>query len=391
MSNFNKFENIRPFYDSEVNAALVSILEEPLLKAIMEFAFPEMPNQDWKNQLKNIHTTQDFQAQIVSKILYRLLSLTAEHVTAEGFDTLEKQTAYLFLSNHRDIVLDTSLINLKLFEQDMILTASAIGDNLVRMPFLNKLAKINRNFLVLRGLTPREMLQSSKLLSEYIFTLVTESKRSVWMAQREGRTKDGNDATNPGILKMLAMAAGKENLVTYFKKLNIVPISISYEYDPTDVLKIPELLANRNNEKYVKAEEEDFNSISKGIMGQKKRIHLKMGTPLNATLETLHEMDNANQQIKAIAQMIDNQVIENYKLWSTNYIAADLLCQTTDYIAHYTADEKAFFVERMNKRINMNNPQEIDVFLSMYANPVFRKATILSEQKNWGSQLCQKI
>jgi hypothetical protein len=271
------------------------------------------------------------------------------------------------------------------------LTASAIGDNLVRMPFLNKLAKINRNFLVLRGLTPREMLQSSKLLSEYIFTLVTESKRSVWMAQREGRTKDGNDATNPGILKMLAMAAGKENLVTYFKKLNIVPISISYEYDPTDVLKIPELLANRNNEKYVKAEEEDFNSISKGIMGQKKRIHLKMGTPLNATLETLHEMDNANQQIKAIAQMIDNQVIENYKLWSTNYIAADLLCQTTDYIAHYTADEKAFFVERMNKRINMNNPQEIDVFLSMYANPVFRKATILSEQKNWGSQLCQKI
>jgi hypothetical protein len=111
MSNFNKFENIRPFYDSEVNAALVSILEEPLLKAIMEFAFPEMPNQDWKNQLKNIHTTQDFQAQIVSKILYRLLSLTAEHVTAEGFDTLEKQTAYLFLSNHRDIVLDTSLIN----------------------------------------------------------------------------------------------------------------------------------------------------------------------------------------------------------------------------------------------------------------------------------------
>lgn len=379
MTNTNKFDTIRPFYDEEVNPALISVLEDPLLKAIMEFAFPDLSVETWKNQLRNIHSTQDFQAQIVSKILYRLLSVTASGVTSSGFDSLDKDIAYLYLSNHRDIVLDTSLINLKLFENDLILTASAIGDNLVRMPFLNILAKINRNFLVLRGLSPRELLQSSKILSEYIYTLVTEGKRSVWLAQREGRTKDGNDATNPGILKMLAMAGGRENVVTYFKKMNIVPIAISYEYDPTDALKIPELLANANNEKYVKAENEDFNSIAKGIMGQKKGIHIEVGTCLNEELDRIEHLENTNQQIQMIAQIIDRQIIKNYKLWSSNYIAADLRTQSTHYATHYTAEEKNFFIERMNNRIDATNSQIVDLFLSMYANPVLRKEAILSE------------
>jgi 1-acyl-sn-glycerol-3-phosphate acyltransferase len=379
MSNTNKFDAIRPFYDSEVNAAIISILEEPFLEAIMAFTFPDLTTEAWKNQLKNIHSTQAFQAQIVSKILYRLLSVTASRVTENGFENLDKNTAYLYMSNHRDIVLDTSLINLKLFEHDLILTASAIGDNLVRMPFLNILAKINRNFLVLRGLSPREMLQSSKNLSEYIFTLLTETRRAVWLAQREGRTKDGKDATNPGILKMLAMAGGKENLVTYFKKMNIVPISISYEYDPTDALKIPELLASANNQKYVKAENEDFNSIVKGIMGQKKGIHLEVGTCLNDELDSIAHIENANQQIQMITQIIDQQIIKNYKLWSSNYIAADLLQNNEQYAQYYTAEEKAFFEKRMHNSIDASNPQIVNLFLSMYANPVFRKTAILTE------------
>ena len=142
MSNINKFDKIRPFYDEEVNAAIISILDEPFLKSIMEFAFPDLSAETWKNQLKNIHSTQAFQAQIVANVLYRLLSVTSSGVTENGFENLDKNTAYLYMSNHRDIVLDTSLINLKLYEHDLILTASAIGDNLVRMPFLNILAKI---------------------------------------------------------------------------------------------------------------------------------------------------------------------------------------------------------------------------------------------------------
>lgn len=380
MTENSQFDKIRPFYDREVNAAIRSILNEPMLKTIMDFAFPDMTEAAWKAALSDIHTTQDFQAQIVSKILYRVLSATSSGVSTSGFENLDTNTAYLYISNHRDIVLDTSLLNLTLFEHNMILTASAIGDNLVRMPFLNTLAKINRNFLVLRGLSPRELLMSSKLMSEYILSLVDTDNRSVWLAQREGRTKDGNDLTHPGILKMLSIAAGKGNLVAYFKKLNIVPVSISYEYDPTDILKIPELLAKKRNEKYEKSENEDFNSIAKGIMGQKKGIHIHVGKPLNEALDSIENVDNANQQIKMITQMLDREIVGNYKLWTSNYIAADLLTQTTAYSAFYTAEEKAFFVERMEKRIDTSNQHIVEQFLAMYANPISHKQTVLTAE-----------
>ena len=380
MTENSQFDKIRPFYDREVNAAIRSILNEPMLKTIMDFAFPDMTEAAWKAALSDIHTTQDFQAQIVSKILYRVLAATSSGVSTSGFENLDTNTAYLYLSNHRDIVLDTSLLNLTLFEHNMILTASAIGDNLVRMPFLNTLAKINRNFLVMRGLSPRELLMSSKLMSEYILSLVDTDKRSVWLAQREGRTKDGNDLTHPGILKMLSIAAGKGNLVAYFKKLNIVPVSISYEYDPTDILKIPELLAKKRNEKYEKSENEDFNSIAKGIMGQKKGIHIHVGKPLNEALDSIENVDNANQQIKMITQILDREIVGNYKLWTSNYIAADLLTQTTEYSAFYTAEEKAFFVERMEKRIDTSNQHIVEQFLAMYANPISHKQTVLTAE-----------
>ena len=378
MSASNKFDALRPYYDSEVNAAIRSVINDPMLATIMQFAFPEKTVSEWQAELLDIHSTQDFQGRIVSKMLDKVLAVSSEGVTTSGFDALDKETPYLFLSNHRDIILDTSLINLTLFRHNMILTASAIGDNLVKHPFLYTLARINRNFLVFRNLSPRELLQSSKLMSEYITTLITEEGRSVWVAQREGRTKDGLDATHPGVLKMLSMQADSQDLVGFFQKLNIVPISISYEYDPTDVLKIPELLASLNNEKYVKQPDEDFNTIIKGIMGAKKRIHIHAGAPLNEALESLRPLNNANQQIKALAQLLDNEIVGNYKLWPTNYIAADLRDESSAYSAHYTAAEKADFVQRMHKRVDVANAQAIDRFLAMYANPVANKARILA-------------
>lgn len=379
MSVSDKFDALRPYYDHEVNAAIQSVINDPMLATIMQFAFPEKSVAEWQAELLDIHSTQDFQAKIVSKMLDKVLAVSSEGVTTSGFDQLDKNKAYLFLSNHRDIILDTSLINLTLFRHNMILTASAIGDNLVKHPFLYTLARINRNFLVFRNLSPRELLQSSKLMSEYITMLVTEANRSVWVAQREGRTKDGLDATHPGVLKMLSMQADSQDLVSFFQNLNIVPISISYEYDPTDVLKIPELLAALNNEKYVKQPDEDFNTIIKGIMGAKKRIHIQAGQPMNAVLETLRPLNNANQQIKAFAQLLDNEIVGNYKLWPTNYIAADLLAQSEQYAAHYTAEEKADFIQRMHKRIDATNTQAIERFLAMYGNPVANKARLTEE------------
>ena len=208
-STDTKFDAIRPFYDHEVNQALRSISRDPMLFGIMRFAFPNKSDAEWQQHLASIDNTHAFQGEIVATILERVLAESSEGLTTSGFDKLDKQTPYLFISNHRDILLDTSLINLTLFKQHLILTASAIGDNLLKQPFLYTLSRINRNFIVQRGLPPRELLQSSRLMSEYIHQLITKENRSVWLAQREGRTKDGNDATHSGILKMLSMAAEK--------------------------------------------------------------------------------------------------------------------------------------------------------------------------------------
>lgn len=232
-----RFDAIRPYYDAEINKAIQKVVNHPMMKALMNFTFPEVNDEVWKEQLKRTYSIRDFQCNFIYESLQQVLKRSSDGLTTSGFEKLEKNTAYIFISNHRDIILDTSLLNASLFDHDLVMTASAIGDNLVKNPFLDVLAKLNRNFLVQRGLTPREMLQSSKLMSEYIGQLLLRENRSVWIAQREGRTKDGNDATHPGVLKMLAMGNDEANLMDYFKKIKIVPVSISYEYDPTDALK----------------------------------------------------------------------------------------------------------------------------------------------------------
>ena len=201
-----KFDAIRPFYDSEINEALQNVVNHPMMKALMNFTFPEVADAVWKEQLRKTHSIRDFQCNFIYESVQRVLEKSSDGLTTSGFENLQPNTSYLFISNHRDILLDTTLLNTALFEHGLVMTASAIGDNLVKKAFLNTLAKLNRNFLVQRGLTPREMLQSSKLLSEYIGNLLQHENRSVWIAQREGRTKDGNDETNPGVLKKIGRA-----------------------------------------------------------------------------------------------------------------------------------------------------------------------------------------
>ena len=211
-------------------------------------------------------------------------------------------------------------------------------------------------------------------MSEYISQLLLRENRSVWIAQREGRTKDGNDATHPGVLKMLAMGSDEENVIKYFKKIKIVPISISYEYDPTDALKMPQLMAEANNEVYVKAKNEDFNTLLSGIMGPKKRIHINVGKILDKELDAIGlEFENNNKQMQALAQVLDDAIINNYKLWPTNYIAYDIINATTEFSHKYTEDEKALFERRLEMRIDHSNEFLKQSFLAMYANPVVNK------------------
>ncbi len=367
----SRFDHIRPYYDTEVNQAIISVVDDPMMKAIMEFTFPEMEEEEWKSQLRRTHSIRDFQINFIYPAIKMVLKKSSEGLSYSGFEQLDQHTAYLFISNHRDIILDTSLLNYTLYNNGLMMTSSAIGDNLVKKPFLMTLSRLTRNFIVQRGLPARELLESSKLMSLYIQELLMHENRSVWIAQREGRTKDGNDATHKGVLKMISMARGEEPEMSYFKKLHIVPVSISYEYDPTDLLKMPELMAKSRAEVYVKEKNEDFVTVLNGIIGQKKRIHIHVGNPLDEEIDQIMtEVESANKQFQALCNVIDQKIISNFKLWPTNYIAHDLLHNCDQFKDEYTLEEKEAFEERFKKGVDQNDGVAVKNFLAMYANPV---------------------
>ena len=370
----SKFDSIRHYHDSEVQEALSSILNHPMFKSLIAFTFPEKSETELKEIFSSINSIDDFQSKFVYHSLQRVLAISSEGVTTSGFEKLDPDGAYLYISNHRDILLDTSLLNVLLMEHGKKLTASAIGDNLVKKSFVLARARLNRNFLVRRGLSPRELLMSSKLMSEFIYHMLSDEKRPVWIAQREGRTKDGNDATNPGVLKMIGMASDEKDVMDYFKKLKIVPVSISYEYDPTDKLKMPQLLAQLKDEVYIKGKNEDFVNIMSGLLGQKKHIHIHIGDVIDSEIDVIkEEFDSSNKQVQALANVLDREIISNYKLWPTNYIAYDVVHKSNKFENKYTENEKQVFLKRLGLRVDKENEPLLQGFLAMYSNPVVNK------------------
>ena len=375
------FDDIRFYKDDEVNDALKEYSRHPMVKALLQFTFPEMQFSDIEAIVHDCYSIADFQQRVIYLSVEKVLEKTSEGLSDNGFKDLDPSDSYFYISNHRDIILDTCLINYTLHNHDLVMTASAIGDNLVQKPFLMALSRLNRNFLVLRNQSPREMLKSSMKLSQYISHLLLEEKRSVWMAQREGRTKDGNDFTQQGVLKMLGMGKGDLDMLDYFEKLKIVPVAISYEFDPTDMLKMPEVLAKRMKEEYKKSANEDFNSIMQGAMGQKGRIQLNAGEPLSkADFDEIRKKNlSVNDQLKEVSNLIDNEIYRNYKLWPANYIAYDLLKNEERFEEYYTEKEKRQFDRRINRRVDVKNPLALNSYLLMYANPVINKMSLNEE------------
>jgi len=369
----SKFDHIRPYYDNEVNEALQLHMQHPMFKVLLQFTFPDKSPKEIESVLKECHSIHDFQTKVIYKSVQNLLEKSSEGFSTRGFDSLNGKETYLYISNHRDIVLDTSLLNVALMDNGLVSTASAIGDNLVQKDFLMALSKLNRNFLVLRGTSPRELLRSSQLLSEYMLYLIEEG-RSVWVAQREGRTKNGSDVTQQGVLKMITMAKGDIPIMEYLKKLNIVPVAISYEYDPTDTLKIPEIVAREENLPYVKTANEDFNSILKGALGNKKHIEIaceKLSPDIYDRIE--QEAQSDNDKLQLFAREIDRAIYRNYKLWPSNYVAYDLYHKTQEYVLNYSDKDKRQFERRIERRVDADIQLEVDSFLLMYANPVINQ------------------
>ena len=384
------FEDIRPYNDNEINAALKRITLEPSFFEIINYLFPSTPRDAITSRINSISSVFEFQKKIMYPAFRTAIKKTSNGFTCTGFDNISYEDSYLFISNHRDIFLDSAILQMFLIEHNFKTTQTAIGNNLIVSSLVNDIARTNKMFTTIRnGTTSKEMYGSSKLLSAYIRHTITDKQTSVWISQRNGRTKDGDDKTHVGLLKMLSVS-DNNGFIEDFRALNIVPVSISYEYEPCDALKVKELYLSQNSS-YKKSRDEDIKSIVSGIKEQKGGIHLSVGMPINNELLTLNKIENNNDKIKQLALLIDNQIYKNYKLWKTNYIAADILSNETQYLgSEYTKEEKELFQEYIAKRLDSLLPTlhgltdtKADItllhemFLKLYATPVYNTQKLL--------------
>ncbi len=370
-----EFEDIRPLHDSEVKEGIARLLSVKEFRGMVEYAFQgKVPFEQVEQQLRQIETVKQFQSGLITKMLGFVIAKTSEEFTFSGLEHIEKDKAYLFLSTHRDIVLDSALMNLVLNDNDYDTARIAIGDNLVKEPWINDLVRLNKSFIVKRGKQGKDKVMASMQLSKYIAHSIINDNESVWIAQREGRTKDGIDKTQPGLIKMLSIA-GRKNPVEHLRQLNIVPVTIAYEYNPCDALLLPELLAKSEEREYVKGPMEDLISMMKGIEGKKGRIHLNFGTPLNTISDNLSQVTE-EKFVNEVVALADQEIYDTFKLFPTNFIACDLLNKNIKWGDKYTSDEKATFEKVMSSRLsNVEGDAEKlrQIYLKMYANPVIKR------------------
>ena len=379
MSQFNE---IRPYEAEEMQQAFEDLLADRQFSLVLKGFAPWMPkavrNALLRMLFRGVKTPLDFQMRfmkpVVKYIIWKYSNGTTFddkklHTKEQTINTLDR---YTFVSNHRDIVLDSAFLDLLLVEAGYPTTVEiGIGDNLLIYPWIRRLVRMNKAFTVRRGLSPKEMLASSKLMSEYIHYAVTQKKENIWIAQREGRAKDSDDRTQESVLKMLAMGGD-------LRELNIVPLTISYEYDPCDYLKAQEFQQKRDNPAFKKSRQDDLDNMKTGIFGYKGRVHYHCGTPINAWIDEIKDLPR-NEFFAELARRMDVEIHEGYQLFPCNYIALDELRGTTEYSAYYTQKDKTKFDEYLAgqiAKVKLHNRDEKflrERMLTMYANPAINK------------------
>ena len=384
MIDLSEFESISPYTDAEAAEALSKLAEYPLLSQVSQHFFPEEEPVFLKNLLKSIKTIDEFQVLVMQKFVRWVLEHTAKNFSYDSIANIDPAKKFLALSNHRDIIMDPAITQLVLYTNGVPMTEIAVGDNLITNKTIEWLIRSNRMIKVVRGISARELYLSSQLLSKYIRLNITENRSSIWLAQRQGRTKNGYDITEQGLLKMLDMS-GKADFQTNFEELNIIPMSISYEYEPCDVLKARELVISRKH-KYVKADGEDLNSIMVGIMQQKGNIHLNIGTQLTSDEIAAAALCDKNDRYQLIRHAVDLRVIDGYKLWKNNYVAYDLLNHSFKYSEKYDISDIERFVAYMEHQLDtvekeINREDLRRIFLGIYANPVVTKELLIKEKQ----------
>lgn len=367
------FEDIRPYKDNEVAEKLPQLLNEAQFQGALSSIHPDLPFELLKKQLLQISSIKELQAKMIVPALENFLKNTVTKLNNKGLEKLDKNQNYLFVSTHRDIVMDSALMNYILLKNGFNTAEIAIGDNLLSIPWVVDLVKLNKSFIVKRSLPNEQKLDASLQLSAYISHTLKEKKESIWIAQRSGRSKDGNDLTNPSLLKMFYLAEDSTPFYEHIQSLNICPVSIAYEYNPCDYLTIPELIQTAKGEKYVKAPKEDVTHMLTGIQGYKGQVTVSFGKPINSEIEELKDIKNRNAFFNALAQRIDAEIHQTYELMPSNYIAYDLLNEKATFQKHYSAEQKQGFIEYMENRLKKVEEEEAlkrKAFLGAYANPV---------------------
>jgi hypothetical protein len=362
------FEDIRPYYDSEVNAAVHRIVAEPTFELMLQFLFPDQPHQPIIDNLKNAHSAEAFQRQFMHPAVYAILDKTSAGLTCSGFDALPKNEGFLFISNHRDIVLDAAILQVLLYDHGLDSSEISFGDNLMYNQFVIDMGKVNKMYTVFRSGNIKEFYRNSLLLSSYLRNSLTVEKHSAWIAQRNGRTKNGDDRTEIALLKMLNMS-GNKSIARNLRELNIVPMTVSYEFEPCCRSKVFELYSRAKTGGYTKQPGEDLMSILNGFRQYKGGVHIAV----DSILQIDNEIDGlaGNDAFGNIAGTIDRSVYKHYKLWPNNYIAHDLYYENEEYRSKYTTNQKGVFLQYMEKELQGldGDRNELEkILLLIYAN-----------------------
>ena len=375
MTTSNEFDDIRSYNDEEVQEVIDRLLQDSEFQQIISFIFPEQKKEDMAAWLRSFQSKHDFQHQLIKLLVCRITDKCVDSLECTGFENIRQNESYTFISNHRDIVMDAALLCLLLSREGYETTEIAIGDNLLIRSWIKDLVRLNKSFIVKRGVGIRQMLEVSQHLSRYIHYTITQKKESIWIARREGRAKDSNDRTQESVLKMLTMSGGADYRRTILD-LNIVPLSLSYEYDPCDFLKAKELQQRRDNPDFKKSPADDLENMQTGIFGYKGRIHFQFGQPIHSDLEKIAAEIPKTEWFSKVASLIDREIFRNYLFFPINYIAYDRLEGGNRFSDRYTSEDAARINSYFDKQLgkidlpNKDIPFLTEKILEMYANPV---------------------
>ncbi|PLW96960.1 MAG: acyltransferase [Marinilabiliales bacterium] len=369
-----EYDLIRPYNQEEIPEAIERIISDPLFQKLLNYLFPDEEHKKLTETILQLKSRFEFQKIFMYRVIQSIVQKTSDDLIFSDFKYLEKDKGYVFIANHRDIILDSSLLAMGLMENGLKTSEITWGDNLMISPFIVDVGKVNGMITVFREGSPKEMLKNSQRLSSYIRNNITELKQSVWIAQRKGRSKNGSDTTDVSVLKMLSLS-GESKPPDSLKELNITPVTISYEWEPCDILKVRELYISKQTT-YIKNKDEDLFSIIGGVVSDKGRIQITMGENINQSLHTIDTSVHNNLIIEQIAKLIDQQIHRNYHLWPSNYLAFDMLENSNKYSDEYDETTKNKFnlkLQDLFKSVDGPEDELKSLFLKLYANPVYNK------------------